>query len=248
MRKFILTAVMWGIAASGLASEAIEWGYNENNAPEHWGALSPNYKMCDLGKQQSPINITQAIETETKQKIKIDYKVSPHDVVFNGHTVQVNTQDKSDYLILDQQKYFLQQFHFHTPSENQIQGKSFPLELHFVNQDAQGKLTVLAVMFVLGHENSEWNKFWSDLSNKENDNKVLSHQINLDKLLPKKREYYRTLGSLTTPPCTEGVDWIIFEQPLTISNTQLSELKALLHHHANNRPIQPQNGRRVIED
>ena len=76
----------------------------------------------------------------------------------------------------------------------------------------------------------------------------MSHQINLDKLLPKKREYYRTLGSLTTPPCTEGVHWIIFEQPLTISNTQLSELKALLHHHANNRPIQPQNGRLVIED
>lgn len=248
MNKFILTALVWSCATLVFASEAVEWGYAENNAPEHWGALSPDYKTCDSGTQQSPINITQAIERKAKQKIAIHYKVSPHDVVFNGHTVQVNTIDKDDYVILDQQKYFLQQFHFHTPSENQIHSKSFPLELHFVNANAQGKLSVLSVMFVLGRENTEWNKFWADLSNKENDDKVLSRPINLDKLLPKQRDYYRTMGSLTTPPCTEGVNWIIFEQPITISNTQLNELKTLLHHHANNRPVQPTNGRLVIED
>lgn len=230
------------------AAETVHWGYEGEVAASQWGQLSPQYQLCRSGKNQSPINITDAHKVTQKHKLKIQYEVSPHDILFNGHTVQVNTQDQSDYVLLDNDKFYLQQFHFHTPSENQIHAKSYPMEIHFVNKNAQEQLTVLAVMFELGKENREWKSLWHDLSPKENDDRVLSKPIDLDDLLPKQRDYYRTTGSLTTPPCTEGVNWIIFKHPITISKQQLEAFKTLLKHHANNRPIQPNNGRVVLDD
>ncbi len=248
MKKILLSSLICYLSSMTLAAETIHWGYDKNISPEHWGELSDNYKACSMGKNQTPINISSTYASTVKHNIDIDYKVSPKNIVFNGHTVQVNTKDDSDYLVLDNQKFFLRQFHFHTPSENQIEGKSYPIELHFVNADAEGQLTVLAVMFEVGQANSEWNKLWLDLSNKENDAKDLTHSVDLEKLLPKKREYYRFSGSLTTPPCSEGVNWIVLKQPLTISPEQLKQFKATLKDEANNRPLQPVNGRIVIED
>lgn len=248
MKKILLSSLICCLSSATFAAETIHWGYDEDISPEHWGELSENYKTCNVGKNQTPINISSTYASTVKHKVDIEYKVSPHDIVFNGHTVQVNTKDDSDYLVLDNQKFFLKQFHFHTPSENQIKGKSYPLELHFVNANAEGQLTVLAVMFELGQPNSEWNKLWSDLSDKENDAKSLTHTVDLEKLLPKKREYYRFSGSLTTPPCSEGVNWIVLKQSLTLSAEQLKQFKALIKDEANNRPLQPVNGRIVIED
>ncbi len=230
------------------AAETIHWGYDKEISPEHWGELSENYKACSSGKNQTPINIKNIYTSNVKHKIDIHYKVSPDNIVFNGHTMQVNTKDDSDYLVLDDQKYFLKQFHFHTPSENQIKDKSYPMELHFVNANAEGQLTVLAVMFDIGKSNSEWDKMWTVLSKAENDAKPLAQPLILDKFLPNKREYYRFSGSLTTPPCTEGVNWIVMRQHLMISSTQLDEFKVLLNKQGNNRPLQPINGRVVIQD
>lgn len=250
MKSFLLGSLVFGLSTFTVASETIHWGYDHEISPEHWGELNENFKECSSGKNQTPIDIRNTYKSVIKHKLNIQYKVSPNDIIFNGHTVQVNTKkdDQSDYLILDGQKFFLKQFHFHTPSENQIEGKSYPLELHFVNANAQGDLTVLAVMFVLGEKNPEWDKLWIDLSSKENDDRHLSHEVNLNKLLPKNLDYYRFSGSLTTPPCSEGVNWVVLKNPLTISEQQLKTFKVLLKNQDNHRPIQPTHGRVIIED
>lgn len=246
----LLCGIIFSISNVTQAAEVIHWGYDKEISPEHWAELDEHYKVCKTGKNQTPINIVNPYKSAIKHNLKIDYKATPHDIVFNGHTVQVNTKkdDHSDFIVVDQQKYYLKQFHFHTPSENQIQGKNFPLELHFVNENAAGELTVLAVMFNIGSMNTEWNKFWADLSFKENDDKNLSRTLNLNNLLPKKLEYYRFSGSLTTPPCSEGVNWIVLKHPLTISQQQLQSFKLLITNQDNHRPIQPLNGRIILED
>lgn len=248
MKKKIITGVLACVMSGmAVAADAILWGYDKEISPEYWGTLSDSYKTCSMGKNQTPINIANSYTSNVKHKINIAYKKSAHDVVFNGHTVQVNTKEDTDYLVLDKQKFFLRQFHIHTPSENQIKGKSFPVEMHFVNANAQGQLTVVAVMYELGKPNPEWKKFWQDLSAQENDAKTLTHALDLQKLLPKKRDYYRFSGSLTTPPCSEGVNWIVLKQRLSISEEQLNTFKTLLKNHRNNRPLQPLNGRVVVE-
>ena len=250
MKKILLISLM-GCFSTLTSAADIHWSYDKDISPKHWGELSESFKVCSTGKNQTPININNTyVVSAVKHKIDIEYEVSPHDIVFNGHTVQVNTKagDHRNYLELDNQKFFLKQFHFHTPSENQIKGKSYPLELHFVNANAEGQLTVLAVMFELGRKNSEWDKFWADLSHKKDDAKVLSQKVDLEKLLPEKHEYYRFSGSLTTPPCSEGVNWIVLKQPLTISAQQLNAFKKVLKNKDNNRPLQPVNGRVVVEN
>lgn len=250
--KFLLLlgASILSLSQMTRAAETIHWGYDKEISPEHWGELDEHYKVCKTGKNQTPINITNPYKSAIKHNLNINYNATAQDIVFNGHTVQINTkkEDHRNYIVIDQQKYFLKQFHFHTPSENQIRGKNFPLELHFVNQNETGDLTVVAVMFNIGQMNTEWNNFWADLSLKENDDKILSRQLHLNKLLPKKLDYYRFSGSLTTPPCTEGVNWIVLKYPLTISSQQLQAFKMLIANQDNHRPIQPLNGRIVIED
>jgi carbonic anhydrase len=152
-----------------------------------------------------------------------------------------------DYIVLDQNKFILKQFHFHTPSENQINGITYPMEIHFVHADEQGDLAVLAVMFELGQSNNEITKLWKSISKKENDVKEIKRIVNLEKLLPEVREYYRFTGSLTTPPCDEGVNWIVLKKPLQISQEQIDTFKNILKQPSNNRPIQQTNGRIIIE-
>lgn len=252
MKKIILLSLLSGFISSSLtaayAAETVHWDYESEDATSQWGSLSPHYQLCSTGKNQSPINITDAHKVKKKHKLKIEYEISPQDILFNGHTIQVNAKDQSDYMILDNDKFYLKQFHFHTPSENKINSRSYPMEVHFVNENAHEQLTVMAVMFELGKENREWTSLWKDLSPQENDDRVLSQPIDLDDLLPKQRDYYRTTGSLTTPPCTEGVNWVIFKHPISISAQQLEAFKTLLKHHANNRQIQPNNNRMILDD
>lgn len=250
MKILFIGSLIFSLSQLTFASESIHWGYDKELAPEHWGELSDNFKTCQSGKNQTPINITNTYKSKTQHKINIHYNTSPHDIIFNGHTVQVNAiaDDQSDFIVVDHEKYFLKQFHFHTPSENEIHGKSYPLELHFVNANAKGQLSVLAVMFNIGKANTEWKKLWANLSPIENEDKVLAQAINLKKLLPQNYTYYRFSGSLTTPPCSEGVNWIVFKTPLTLSKSQLEAFKARLSNHDNHRPIQPTNGRIIIED
>jgi len=222
-----------------------QWGYTGHNGPENWGSLSPNYQMCNIGKNQSPINITTSVDANLPP-IGFNYKTPPSEIINNGKTIQVNVEPGSS-IVVDGVTYALKQYHFHTPSENHIAGKDFPLEAHFVHADANGNLAVVAVMFEEGKANAQLAKIWEKMPMKADENNALKGEVkNIRSFLPQKQDYYRFNGSLTTPPCSEGVKWMVMKEPLTVSKQQVKKFSQAVNG-TNNRPIQPQNARMVIK-
>jgi len=237
------------VASSLLASShATHWGYTGHEGPANWGDLDAKYTMCKAGSSQSPINIAKSVTVESKglEKIAFDYKTGASEVVNNGHTVQVNIKDGSS-ITVDGIEFALKQFHFHTPSENQIQGQNFPLEAHFVHASKDGKLAVVAVMFEDGKENPVLKQIWSKMPHEAGKTATcgLSSKV-INSILPKEKAYYRFNGSLTTPPCSEGVRWLVMKNYSHISAAQTKEFLELFHH-ANNRPVQSINARKVMK-
>ncbi len=237
------------VASSLIAgSHSAHWGYTGHEGPSNWGDLDPKYTMCKAGSSQSPINISNnnVVATSGLEKIDFNYRTAASSIINNGHTVQVNMKGGSSIKI-DGIEFNLKQFHFHTPSENEIGGKSFPLEAHFVHASKDGKLAVVALMFEDGKENPILKKLWSKMPYQAGgDNKCGLPSTDMDKLLPSSRDYYRFNGSLTTPPCSEGVRWFVLKDYSHISKAQVkSFLKAV--HHKNNRPIQALNARKVMK-
>jgi carbonic anhydrase len=225
-------------------NQPTQWGYTGHNGPENWGTLSPDYQMCNIGKNQSPINITTSVDANLPA-IKFNYKTPPSQIINNGKTIQVNVKPGSS-IVVDGVTYELKQYHFHTPSENHIAGKSFPLEAHFVHADANGNLAVVAVMFEEGKANAQLAKIWSNMPMKAGENSSLKAEVkDFHSFLPQKQEYYRFSGSLTTPPCSEGVKWMVMKEPLTVSKQQVEKFSQAVNG-INNRPIQPQNARIII--
>lgn len=231
-------------AAAPAADAHPHWGYEGEGAPAHWGALSSDFHLCEMGRNQSPIDIHDAL-TAHPRPLKVKYSLAPNSIVNNGHTVQVNVPP-GNTITLDGETFTLQQFHFHAPSENTIKGKSFPLEMHLVHADANGEVAVVAVMFKLGAANPALASLWQNLPQQVDKPVVLSQKVDLNALLPASLTHYRFSGSLTTPPCTEGVRWLVMKKPLTLSQAQLSQFVQLMHH-ANNRPVQPLHGRVVVQ-
>ena len=237
------------VASSLLAStHSTHWGYTGHEGPANWGDLDSKYSMCKVGASQSPINIAKEVTVDTGdlQKITFDYKTAASEVINNGHTIQVNIKDGSSIKV-DGIEFALKQFHFHTPSENQIEGQSFPLEAHFVHASKNGKLAVVAVIFKDGKENPIIKKIWNKMPHKAGDSAGcgLSSKV-INDILPRNKDYYRFSGSLTTPPCSEGVRWLVMKNYSHISAAQTEEFLELFHH-ANNRPVQPINARKVMK-
>jgi len=244
-RKNLLSlAFVFGLSVSGVASENAHWGYTGHGAPDAWGSLSPKYATCSEGKNQSPINVISSTDAKLPP-LKLDYKKSSNEILHNGHTIQVNF-DVGNTLIIDGMRFELKQFHFHTPSENHINSKTFPLEAHFVHLDKEGNIAVLAVMFKEGRANRELAKVWAKMPTKADEKGELKLTHIAKALLPKNKDYYRFNGSLTTPPCTEGVRWFVLKNPVTISKAQVEHFAHTMHH-PNNRPIQPLNARVVVK-
>jgi len=225
-------------------SEEIHWGYTGHTTPDKWGNLSEKYRECGTGLNQSPVNIVHSIHANLPA-LAPSYTSDSNYIVDNGHTVQVNMAPGSTVNI-DNIQFELKQFHFHAPSENHIEGKAFPLEGHFVNLDKDGNIAVLAIMFEEGKENKELAKFWDNMTTKAGEIKELKLSKIANALLPKEKNYYRFNGSLTTPPCTEGVRWFVFKEPLTISKEQIAKFHNIMHVN-NNRPIQPLDARVIVD-
>lgn len=247
MNKLIKTIPLF-LVSMGFTSAAIggvHWGYEGNELPEHWAQLSPEYQMCGLGKNQSPVDISGALKTHVGD-LDIHYGKTSGEIINNGHTVQITEKKANDYIIVNGEKYNLIQFHFHSPSENKIDGKSYSMEGHFVHANKNGDLLVMAIMFDQGAENSSAEQLLSVLSEKENQPTNFT-DINIAAFLPKDKSYYRFSGSLTTPPCSEGVTWIVLQQPMTLSKSEIDKFAHAFKHH-NNRPIQPLNGRIIISN
>jgi carbonic anhydrase len=231
------------ISASAYASH---WSYEGDGAPEHWGELDDTYKTCQSGMNQSPINIDTTIKAHLAP-LQTHYTEGPMTLTNNGHTIQAGEKaDTRDSITLDKQAWTLQQFHFHAPSENEVHGKKYAMEMHLVHKNASGELAVVAVMFDKGAANTELEKLWVIMPEQAEQNATIRQDIDLNNLLPKDKTYWRFSGSLTTPPCSEGVTWIVLKHPLTVSTEQLAKFTHTLHHN-NNRAIQTLHGRVVVE-
>lgn len=223
-----------------MAQEGVHWGYEGKASPEHWGQLAPEFALCGSGKNQSPIDISGGFQAELP-KVPFGYQAGGNEILNNGHTVQVNYAAGSRIQV-DGQPFQLKQFHFHAPSENLIDGKSYPLEVHLVHADAQGNLSVIGLMFEEGAANPLLTRLWQAMPEKAGEHHVLAQPVDVSALLPSDQAYYRFNGSLTTPPCSEGVRWLVLKQPMTASSEQIARFEAVMKH-PNNRPVQPLNAR-----
>ncbi len=225
------------------------WTYEGEKGPEHWGDLNPDFAACTNGKEQSPINIetSRVIEDEKITDLVINYKPTEFSLTNNGHTIQGNALTNDNSFIVDNKEYKLAQFHFHTPSEHQFNGKNFDMELHFVNQNTNNQFAVLGLMIKEGASNPYLEKAWNVIPPEEITEAVkLTEPIDLMSLLPKDKDSFRYNGSLTTPPCSEAVKWIVLEEPIEMSKEQIDKFRNIFPD--NHRPIQSLNEREVKEE
>ncbi|MBW4573611.1 MAG: carbonic anhydrase [Tolypothrix carrinoi HA7290-LM1] len=221
----------------------VHWGYIGESGAQNWGNLSPEFQLCKTGIQQSPIDLHGSVPAQL-EAIEINYKESPLRIVNNGHTIQVNYESGSS-IKLDGETFNLVQFHFHDPSEHTIEKKLFDMELHLVHRSEAGALAVIGVLLKQGQHNAALQPIWDAFPNRnEPEQLVKTVKINAEQFLPKDRKIYRYFGSLTTPPCSQGVNWIVMQQPIEISQNQIQRFANLISIDA--RPVQPLNNRFVL--
>ena len=244
-RKLLAVLATGVLMSSAMAQTAAHkdahWEYKGKSGPTHWSELGEDFSSCKLGKAQSPIDIHGAKPT-TLTPLAFHYTSSAGEIVNNGHTVQVNLEGGGS-VQLDSGDYKLLQFHFHTPSEESINGKHYPLVAHMVHKNDKGELAVVAVLFKVGKENAALKQVFAGLPAKAGEKHALDAAIDMTAALPGKHDYYAYMGSLTTPPCSEGVHWQVMQQPVEISAQQLRSFRKL--YAMNARPIQLLNGRTV---
>ncbi len=228
---------------AGAEGHDVHWAYGGDTGPENWGLLKPEFKSCMLGKRQSPIDIRDGIAVQL-EPIQFDYRPTPFKVLDNGHTVQVNLEPGNSITVLGQ-RYELLQFHFHRPSEERINGRQYPMVAHLVHKDAEGKLAVVAILMDQGVAHPMVQLVWNSLPLEKGMEQRSPVMMDMNLMLPTERLYYTYMGSLTTPPCTEGVLWMVMKQPATLSREQMGVFARL--YPMNARPIQPAAGRMIKE-
>ncbi|MBS0339324.1 MAG: carbonic anhydrase family protein, partial [Proteobacteria bacterium] len=220
------------------------WSYGGATGPARWAGLEPEFSVCGVGREQSPIDIRhEATQKMELPRIQFDYRPSPLRIIDNGHTIQVAYAPGS-FIDVAGHRYQLVQFHFHKPSEESIDGKHSAMVAHLVHQDAEGQLAVVAVMLTPGALNPAVALIWNNLPIRKG-TQVEAAGVNVDaaELLPSDRGYYTFNGSLTTPPCSEKVTWYVLQQSSTLS---LGEIERFARAYPMNaRPTQPLNGRTV---
>lgn len=239
------TAAPAGTEAPATTAKAkAHWTYEGEEGPENWGKLDPAYVTCADGSAQTPIDIAAPTEEDLANPV-IAYAAGAAKVLNNGHTVQLQAAEGSK-LVLDGVDWPLLQIHFHTPSEHTINGKSFAGEVHFVHKNAEGALAVLGMMIAEGAaDNAAWKPYIDVLGTAEEAEGVTT-SVDWAAMLPSNLQTFRYAGSLTTPPCTEGVSWLLLQTPVELSAAQIDAFEAA--YSGNARPVQPINGREVKAD
>ena len=240
----VLNASLQSIVKAG-ETESSHWGYIGEEGPEFWSELSPDFQVCAMGDYQSPIDLDSSIPADLGE-LEISYQDSPLKLINNGHTIQVNYEPGS-FLKLDGQDYELLQFHFHKPSEHLVEGSPFDMEAHLVHKHhATGNLAVLGVFMKRGADNQALRSIWEKMPRSAGpEETVRGVSVNASQLLPEDRNgFYRYYGSLTTPPCSEIVNWIVFKQPIEVSADQIVQFIEAAG--VNARPAMPRNRRFVL--
>jgi carbonic anhydrase len=223
------------------AARPTHWDYEGPGGPEHWGTMKPEFAKCATGARQSPIDIRDGIRVQL-DPVQFDYKPSAFRVVDTGHTVQVNLVAGGSIEVMGR-RFELRQFHFHRPSEERIDGRLFDMVAHLVHQDGEGRLAVVAVLLDRGSAQPIVQTVWNNLPLEKGDEVAARGTIDLNALLPGERSYFTYMGSLTTPPCSEGVLWMVMKSPVPVSAEQISIFARL--YPMNARPVQSASGRLI---
>ncbi len=219
------------------------WGYSGSAGPEHWGSLRPDFKVCQLGLEQTPIDLKTSIKGDVGN-VEINFKPIPLRILNNGHTIQVNADPGCSSTIAGT-RYDMLQFHFHHPSEHLLSGKAFQMECHFVHKSAEGGLAVIGVFIQPGARNKQLASVFDSMPAKEGPEIRASGVVDPAELLPRDRSFFRYMGSLTTPPCSEGLTWTVFKEPIEAAPEQIRQFAMLFANNA--RPVQRPNRRLVVE-
>jgi carbonic anhydrase len=219
------------------------WTYEGEYGPANWSKINSDWAKCSTGSRQSPIDIRDGMKVDLEQ-IAFDYRPSGFNVTDNGHTVQVMV-GPGNYLSVAGRTYELQQFHFHRPAEERVNGKGFEMVVHLVHKDPEGRLAVLALLLERGKPQPTIQTVWNNLPLEKGDTATPSIVLDPNDMLPQRRDYYTFMGSLTTPPCTEGVLWLVMKEPVQASPAQLALFSRLYPFNA--RPIQASSGRMIKE-
>lgn len=220
------------------------FAYEGEDGPENWAELSGHYEDCGAGQAQSPIDLTAANLADL-QNIAFAYGETAVNILNNGHTIQVD-QIQGSQITIEGETYQLAQFHFHAPSEHAVNGQRFPIEMHLVHKNADGNLAVVGVFIAEGAENSAFTPVWEHLPEEETGIMTTGATVQLASLLPADQTVYRYGGSLTTPPCSEGVLWSVMSSPVEMSAEQIAAFTEIIA--GNNRPLQPLNVRELELD
>ena len=235
-------AASGGSTDASHASSDTHWSYSGAEGPNAWGGLDASWTTCVDGSAQSPINITKPTGKDIVNPV-LEYVAGEAEILNNGHTIQANAAAGSS-LMVDSKTYALAQAHFHSPSEHTVDGVSSPVEVHFVNKTTDSQLAVLGVMVIKGEENKAWQPLVDALSVKKD--APVTTELDWAAMLPKDKTTFRYAGSLTTPPCSEGVSWMLFKYPVELSAKQIDAFKSA--YSGNNRPLQLVGDREVILD
>ena len=219
------------------------WTYEGEGGPAAWARIKPEFAACATGQRQSPIDIRDGIHVDL-EPIAFDYRPAGFNVVDNGHTVQVNLGAGSA-IVVNQRRYELVQFHFHRPSEERINGRQYDMVAHLVHKDPDGRLAVVAVLIERGGAHPVVQQVWNSLPLEQQEPMIGPAPLNPALLLPEDKRYFTYMGSLTTPPCSEGVLWMVLKQPVSLSEQQLAVFARL--YPMNARPLQRGAGRLIKE-
>ncbi len=232
-------------AADQHGGEAPHWTYEGETGPEHWASISEEFEACESGMKQSPVDLASRMIEVGLDDLELHWTPSDLTIIDNGHTIQANIP-AGNTSVIDGVVYDLAQFHFHKPSEHQVKGETFPMELHLVHKNAAGGLAVIGVMLTVGTPNPAYDTLWAaqpEGPTAEGQGNTVAG-FDLSKLLPPDLHAYRYPGSLTTPPCTEGVSWNVLTTPAQVSEAQLEEFR----YDHNARPVQEIHDRLVLAD
>lgn len=228
--------------SAGAQQTGADWDYTGKLGPLNWAHLDPAYKACGKGKEQSPIDIRGARLDKALKPIEFHYVSGVMTLTNTGHTVQV-TPPAGSYIIANGVRYDLVQFHFHHPGEEEVKGKLPDMNIHFVHKSADGKIAVVAVRLNEGNGNTVLAGLWQHLPKTVGATDKTTDEMSPAGLLPQDRGYWTYEGSLTAPPCTEGVQWFVFEEQVELSRDQLQAFGRL--YKVNARNMQAKNGRKI---
>jgi carbonic anhydrase len=249
MRLAFCAALWIGVATAAFAQQAATetgapWDYSGKRGVLEWGKLDPAYKACSQGHEQSPIDIRGAHLNKALQPIEFHYISGPVTLENNGHTILAHV-DPGSYIVAGGVRYELQQFHFHHPSEEAVKGKLTDMDVHLVHKSADGKTAVIAIRFSedRGDANAVLATLWDHLPQKAGATEKVTTFVNPGGFLPADRGYWTYMGSLTVPPCTEGVRWFVYEDAMAMSREQRLAFAAIFR--VNSRPLQDLHGRRI---